>query len=84
MPPPPSRNVGATCWAEQIDALDEERVDDLFGRVIDRHGRLDVIQNLPSTTVLAPSTELSIADFEKVFRTTVLGQFVGARRRRAT
>lgn len=72
-------NVGATCWAEQIDALDEERVDDLFGRVIDRHGRLDIVQNLPSTTVLAPSTELAISDFERVFRTTVIGQFVGAR-----
>lgn len=72
-------SVGATAWSEQMDALDEERVDHLFGRVIKLHGSLDIVQNLPSTTVLAASTELAVSDFEDVFRTTVIGQFIGAR-----
>ena len=37
------------------------------------------MHNLTSTTVLALSTELlSIADFERVFRATVIGQFAAA------
>lgn len=71
--------IGGECWSAQIDALDEERVEALLAQVIERHGRLDVLQSLPSTTVLAPSTEIPIADLERVLRTTVVGQFLPAR-----
>ena len=54
------------------------RLDALIATTVERHGRLDVFHNLTSTTVLAPSVELSLADFRKVFEATVLGQFAGA------
>ena len=73
------QSTGAEGWGEQIDALDEKQVEGLISRVIERHGRLDVLQSLPSTTVLAPSIEIAIVDLERVLRTTVVGQFLPAR-----
>jgi NAD(P)-dependent dehydrogenase (short-subunit alcohol dehydrogenase family) len=72
------REAGGEAWSTQVDALEEGAADALVAEVVARHGRLDVMHNLTSTTVLAPSTELTLADFEKVFRATVLGQFAGA------
>jgi NAD(P)-dependent dehydrogenase (short-subunit alcohol dehydrogenase family) len=74
-----AREAGATAWSAGVDALEEGSLDALVAEVVERHGRLDVMHNLTSTTVLAPSVELSLADFEKVFRATVLGQFAGAK-----
>ncbi len=73
------QSTGAEGWSEQIDALDEKQVEGLITRVIERYGRLDVLHSLPSTTVLAPSTEITIVDLERVLRTTVVGQFLPAR-----
>src|SRR6185437_1057908 len=73
------REAGCEAWSTRVDALEEGSLDALVAEVVARHGRLDVMHNLTSTTVLVPSVELSIADFEKVFRATVLGQFAGAR-----
>lgn len=72
------RAAGGQAWATGVDALAEGSLDALVAEVVRRHGRLDVMHNLTSTTVLAASLELSVADFEKVFRTTVIGQFAGA------
>ncbi len=72
------QEAGGTAWATQIDALEPGSLEELVADVIGRHGRLDVMHNLTSTTVLAPSVDLSLEDFEKVFRVTVLGQFAGA------
>ena len=72
------REGGGEAWSSKIDALAEGQLDELIALVVERHGRLDVFHNLTSTTVLAPSVELSLADFRKVFEATVLGQFAGA------
>ncbi len=72
------REGGGEAWSSKIDALAEGQLDELIAMVVERHGRLDVFHNLTSTTVLAPSVELSLADFRKVFEATVLGQFAGA------
>jgi len=72
------REGGGEAWGSKIDALAEGQLDELIAMVVERHGRLDVFHNLTSTTVLAPSVELSLADFRKVFEATVLGQFAGA------
>ena len=70
--------AGGNGMGAQLDALAEGAVDALIEDVVARHGRLDVMHNLTSTTVLAPSAELTLAQFERVFRATVLGQFAGA------
>jgi 3-oxoacyl-[acyl-carrier protein] reductase len=70
--------AGGDAWSSRVDALVEGQVDELVAEVVSRFGRLDVMHNLTSTTVLAPSVDLQPADFERVFRATVLGQFAGA------
>jgi NAD(P)-dependent dehydrogenase (short-subunit alcohol dehydrogenase family) len=71
-------DLGTEAWATRVDALEEGALDALLDDVVRRHGRIDVMHNLTSTTVLLASTELPLAEFEKVFRATVLGQFAGA------
>jgi gluconate 5-dehydrogenase len=73
-----AREAGGDAWHTTADALEEGSLDALVAEVVGRYGRLDIMHNLTSTTVLAASTDLPIADFEKVFRTTVIGQFAGA------
>jgi NAD(P)-dependent dehydrogenase (short-subunit alcohol dehydrogenase family) len=72
------RAAGGDAWHTSVDALEEGSLDALVAEVVRRHGRLDIMHNLTSTTVLAPSVELPLSEFEKVFRATVLGQFAGA------
>jgi NAD(P)-dependent dehydrogenase (short-subunit alcohol dehydrogenase family) len=72
------REAGGESWSAEVDALRDGSLDALVAEVVERHGRLDVFHNLTSTTVLAPSVDLPIADFRKVFEATVLGQFAGA------
>jgi NAD(P)-dependent dehydrogenase (short-subunit alcohol dehydrogenase family) len=72
------RAADGRVWGSQVDALEEGSLDALVAEVVSRHGRLDVFHNLTSTTVLAPSVDLSLDDFRKVLEATVLGQFAGA------
>jgi NAD(P)-dependent dehydrogenase (short-subunit alcohol dehydrogenase family) len=72
------RAAGGEVWGCRVDALEEGSLDALVAEVVRRHGRLDVFHNLTSTTVLAPSVELSLDEFRKVLEATVLGQFAGA------
>jgi NAD(P)-dependent dehydrogenase (short-subunit alcohol dehydrogenase family) len=72
------REAGGEAWSMPVDALAEGALDELVAEVVRRSGRLDVFHNLTSTTVLAPSVHLPLADFAKVFQATVLGQFAGA------
>jgi NAD(P)-dependent dehydrogenase (short-subunit alcohol dehydrogenase family) len=72
------RAAGGEGWNTRVDALEEGSLDALVAEVVRRYGRLDVMHNLTSTTVLAPSVELSLAEFERVLRVTVVGQFAGA------
>jgi NAD(P)-dependent dehydrogenase (short-subunit alcohol dehydrogenase family) len=73
-----ARREGGEAWSSQLDALEEGALEALVAEVVRRHGRLDVFHNLTSTTVLAPSVDLSLTDFAKVFEVTVLAQFAGA------
>lgn len=72
------RAAGGSAVAARVDALAEGEIDALLTATVEREGRLDVVHNLTSTTVLAPSVELSLAQFRKVLEATVLGQFAGA------
>jgi NAD(P)-dependent dehydrogenase (short-subunit alcohol dehydrogenase family) len=72
------RDAGGESWSRELDALEQGALEGLVAEVVHRHARLDVCHNLTSTTVLAPSVELSLADFSRVFEATVLAQFAGA------
>jgi NAD(P)-dependent dehydrogenase (short-subunit alcohol dehydrogenase family) len=72
------RAAGGEAWSRQVDALEDGALDALVDEIVRRHGRLDVVNNLTSTTILVPSVDLALADFSKVFDATVLAQFAGA------
>jgi NAD(P)-dependent dehydrogenase (short-subunit alcohol dehydrogenase family) len=72
------RLAGGEARSEQVDALADGELDRLMAATVAREGRLDVVHNLTSTTILAASVDLSLAQFRKVFEATVLGQFAGA------
>jgi NAD(P)-dependent dehydrogenase (short-subunit alcohol dehydrogenase family) len=70
--------AGGEGFGLQIDALEPGRLGSLVSEVDRRYGRLDVMHNLTSTTVLAASVDLSAEQFERVLRTTVVAQFACA------
>ncbi len=72
---------GGEAWSSQLDALEEGALEALTAEIVSRHGRLDVFHNLTSTTVLAPSVELTLAHFARVFEATVRSPSSPARRR---
>ena len=72
-------NTGGEGFGVRVDALEDGSIDALLDDVVERYGRLDIMHNLTSTTVLAPSVDLTTEQFERVLRTTVVAQFAGAR-----
>lgn len=72
------RAEGGRAVSARVDALADGELDAMLTATVEREGRLDVVHNLTSTTVLAPSLDLPLAQFRKVFEATVLGQFAGA------
>jgi NAD(P)-dependent dehydrogenase (short-subunit alcohol dehydrogenase family) len=72
------RDEGGNATSARVDALADGELDELMSGVVAREGRLDVVHNLTSTTVLVASVDLPLAQFRKVFEATVLGQFAGA------
>ncbi len=71
--------AGGEGFGVRVDALEEGSIDALVDDAIRRYGRLDIMHNLTSTTVLSPSVDLTTEQFERVLRTTVVAQFAGAR-----
>lgn len=62
------------------DVSDPVAVDDLFGAIADRFGRLDVVFNNAGTTVLGkPVGDLTFEDWRKVMSVNVDGAFLVAR-----
>ena len=50
------REAGGEAWSTRIDVLAAGELDALIDEVVGRHGGIDVLHNLTSTTVLVPST----------------------------
>jgi NAD(P)-dependent dehydrogenase (short-subunit alcohol dehydrogenase family) len=74
-----AHTASGDAWSCALDVTDEAQVGATFSQVIERHGRIDVLFQLAGLTVLGPSTELPLADFERVLRVVVTGQFLCAR-----
>ncbi len=70
----------ADALAVACDVSDPAAVDDLFGAIQDRFGRLDVVFNNAGTTVLGtPVGDLSFEDWRKVMSVNLDGAFLVAR-----
>jgi NAD(P)-dependent dehydrogenase (short-subunit alcohol dehydrogenase family) len=76
-------SAGGSAEAVEVDALDEQAVDEHLQSVIDRAGRVDISFNaigIPSTNVLyVPLVELDVEHFSLPITTLVTPYFVTAR-----
>jgi len=76
-------SAGGSAEAAEVDALDEQAVDEHLRSVIGRAGRVDISFNaigIPSTNVLyVPLTELDVEHFSLPITTLVTPYFVTAR-----
>jgi NAD(P)-dependent dehydrogenase (short-subunit alcohol dehydrogenase family) len=73
------RGSGREAQALQLDVGDEGQATRALDRVLDRHGRLDILINNAGTDVTLPIEELAIADWDRVLRTNLRGPFLLSR-----
>jgi NAD(P)-dependent dehydrogenase (short-subunit alcohol dehydrogenase family) len=62
-----------------FDVGDEAAVKEAVERIVERHGRLDVLVNNAGTDVTLPIDELSVADWDRIQSTNLRGPFLLAR-----
>ncbi|HXI17694.1 MAG TPA: SDR family oxidoreductase [Chloroflexota bacterium] len=70
---------GATALAVPADVADEAQVEHLFGAVMERFGRLDVLVNNAGAFDGGPLDELSLAAWNKVLAVNLTGPFLCTR-----
>ena len=63
----------------RLDVGDEASVRAAVDEVVGEHGRLDAVVNAAGTTHRAPSTEVSLEDWERVIRVNLTGTFLTCR-----
>jgi NAD(P)-dependent dehydrogenase (short-subunit alcohol dehydrogenase family) len=73
------RDAGATVLAVPTDVTDEGQVERLFGAVVDRFGRLDVLVNNAGAFDGGPLDELSLEAWNKVIGVNLTGPFLCTR-----
>jgi len=67
------READGIAEAEEMDIRDAEAVDGLFDRVVERHGRLDVLVNNAGGQFLSPAEAISPKGFRTVTELNVQG-----------
>jgi NAD(P)-dependent dehydrogenase (short-subunit alcohol dehydrogenase family) len=65
--------------AIQLDVTDEPSIDAAMARVVETHGRLDVLVASAGIAIRRPATELSLADWQAVVDVNLTGVFLCAR-----
>jgi 3-oxoacyl-[acyl-carrier protein] reductase len=68
--------AGGTATAVRADVADEAEVAALFDRAEEVYGGVDVVVHAAGIMLLAPLTELSLDDLDRMHRTNVRGTFV--------
>ena len=74
-----ARDIGAGAAALAMDVADEVAVEEGFGALVRTHGRLDVLVCNAGMAIRRPSTDLALADWEKVVAVNMTGVFLCAR-----
>jgi 3-oxoacyl-[acyl-carrier protein] reductase len=69
-------DAGGTASAFGGDVGDEHDMANLFAAAEERYGGVDVVVNTAGVMLLAPVTQLDLADFDRMLRTNVRGTFI--------
>ncbi len=72
-------DIGGAALAVACDVGDEAAVERLFAITLERHGRIDILVNNAGIAIRRPSTELALADWERVVQVNMTGIFLCAR-----
>ncbi len=71
--------AGGSALAVPTDVTDDEAVQELARRAVERFGRIDVWVNNASVTAFAPFQEIPLEDFRRILDVNIMGYVHGAR-----
>jgi NAD(P)-dependent dehydrogenase (short-subunit alcohol dehydrogenase family) len=72
-------SLGEQAFALGVDVASEEQVEQAFATIAARHGPLDVLVNNAGMALRKPTTELAVADWQRVLDVNMTGVFLCAR-----
>jgi NAD(P)-dependent dehydrogenase (short-subunit alcohol dehydrogenase family) len=70
------RDAGGDALAVAADVATADGVETLFERTLDRYGTVDILVNNAGTTLIAPSEELPLADWQRILDLNLTGPFL--------
>jgi len=73
------RRMGGTSTALPLDVGDPRQSEDAVRRVLEAHGRVDMLINNAGVDVTLAVDEIAVADWERVIRTNLIGPFLMSR-----
>ena len=71
--------IGPSAFAVSADISLEADVERLFALAVEHHGHVDILVNNAGIAIRRPSTELALADWERVVAVNMTGVFLCAR-----
>lgn len=71
--------IGHGAVGRQLDVTREADVDAAFAAIAGEHGRVDILVNNAGAAIRRPTTELSLADWQRVVDVNMTGVFLCAR-----
>ena len=71
--------IGPAAVSQRLDVGSEHDVDAAFETLIRREGRLDILVNNAGIAIRRPTTELTLADWQRVVDVNLTGMFLCAR-----
>jgi NAD(P)-dependent dehydrogenase (short-subunit alcohol dehydrogenase family) len=74
-----AQKIGSSATAHSLDVAKESEVDVAFETIVRQEGRLDILVNNAGTAIRRPTTELSLADWQRVVDVNMTGVFLCAR-----
>lgn len=72
-------DAGGRAAAYPLDVMDEDAVEATLTSVVERFGCPDILFNLAGDTLIKKSVDMSVAEFDRILRLNVTGQFITAR-----